>query len=764
MGKAKLVFFLLTTAVLMIAGLAPAGYAVDVTLGWDANSETDLAGYKIYYGAGQGGPYNGAGSTDGASPIIVPLSILTNPSGPQFTVHGLPADGTHYFVVTAYDTEGLESGYSNEVFTQPSPTPPPPTQNSAPVLSSLEVNGLNGSSTVQISNRSVDIRIVASDDTMVSQYLILDGKSDPSGESFLALPGGPKQNPIFTVSGFALNDADGNHTVYAWVKDDKGVVSAAATKTNVILERLPIIAGFPVINFTESSITVTYSEGSIRNATLASSYSFNNGLMLSGNGVDSSGTGKSFKLPLDPASLQRYLIYTMQIGSVVTDSSGNAVSPSSIRINDDDNDGMADDWENKWFGSITAKNGSLDSDGDGLSDSSEYGYARSNSAWGSNRWALSPLSKDSDGDGIPDKYEAMHGLNPVSASDRGLDFDNDGWTNYEEYAEGFLANDPNSHPQANIEAVEAIPLHSSGIPPDNSRIPNNTAVAVRLESTCGIDITSPESVLFSINDGEKTYTRNLKGMNATGQEIVRAVPLDMEGSAAHSLWVSYYRTKETDMPDRYSFGATVEVTVQAKDVKGNLMEPSFFSFRVEDELTSNQAKTTAPGVVVFENKPEVGKTTVTVESGPLGGAAVIYNSALLEEIGIEPEFGSIDEIPLSPGGGVPLNLQPPTVFPEPVTLLIPCPGYNDPNGLPVYYWDGQEWWLACDGAGNVTADGDGWMVPGSRVNHNKDRESQAYIEIQVYHFSAATVGANTGGITAQDNSGKGSCFISTLWN
>jgi len=458
MGKAKLVFFLLTTALLMIAGLAPAGYAVDVTLGWDANSETDLAGYKIYYGAGQGGPYNGAGSTDGASPIIVPLSILTNPIGPQFTVHGLPADGTHYFVVTAYDTEGLESGYSNEVFTQPSPTPPPPTQNSAPVLSSLEVNGLNGSSTVQISNRSVDIRIVASDDTMVSQYLILDGKSDPSGESFLALPGGPKQNPIFTVSGFALNDADGNHTVYAWVKDDKGVVSAAATKTNVILERLPIIAGFPVINFTESSITVTYSEGSIRNATLASSYSFNNGLMLSGNGVDSSGTGKSFKLPLDPASLQRYLIYTMQIGSVVTDSSGNAVSPSSIRINDDDNDGMADDWENKWFGSITAKNGSLDSDGDGLSDSSEYGYARSNSAWGSNRWALSPLSKDSDGDGIPDKYEVVYGLNPVSASDRGLDFDNDGWANYEEYAEGFLANDPNSHPQGSIEPVETIPL------------------------------------------------------------------------------------------------------------------------------------------------------------------------------------------------------------------------------------------------------------------------------------------------------------------
>ena len=121
---------------------------------------------------------------------------------------------------------------------------------------------------------------------------------------------------------------------------------------------------------------------------------------------------------------------------------GNAISPNSIRVNDDDNDGMADDWEKKWFGSITAKNGSLDSDGDGLSDSSEYSYARSNPSWGSSRWALSPLSQDSDGDGIPDKYEVMYGLNPVSASDRDLDFDHDGWTNSEEYAYGFLGERP----------------------------------------------------------------------------------------------------------------------------------------------------------------------------------------------------------------------------------------------------------------------------------------------------------------------------------
>jgi hypothetical protein len=123
------------------------------------------------------------------------------------------------------------------------------------------------------------------------------------------------------------------------------------------------------------------------------------------------------------------------------------------------------------------------------------------------------LSQDSDGDGIPDTYEATYGLNPVSPSDKDLDFDQDGWTNHEEYASGFLANDPNSHPQNAIEAVESIPLHSAGIAPDTTRIPNNTVVAVRLESTQGIDTTNPEAVLMTISDGERTYSRKMDERN-----------------------------------------------------------------------------------------------------------------------------------------------------------------------------------------------------------------------------------------------------------
>ena len=962
MGKKSAAFIALGLVLLLILSLHSLAFAMDVTLAWDVNSETDIAGYKIYYGTTQGGPYNGTGSSAGSSPIFVSLGNLTNPTSPEFTVREL-TDGTYYFVATAYNSGGLESGYSNEVSTTSTVNRPPvlnpigsrtideaqtltfaltatdpdgdslsysasnlptgasfnsttrtfswtpgygaagnysvqftvtdngtpPTSDSEmvtitvgnvnrPPASSLEVNGANGSTTVYTNdlNGQVDIRIVASDDSLVSEYLILDGNSNPNGGTFTGIPGGPRQNPIFTVTDFPLNNAEGNHTIYAWVKDDQGLISPIATKTNVILDQVaptvalsysvtnpynagdvvtitanftdsnpisgtpqisinyagtdsdisnasmtqvsnkqwryiftvpsgndgtasvtiaaadaagntvgsltgstfvvdnagPTVVGFPVINYTENSITITYSESNMQNATLASSYSLNNGLMLSGNAVDTSGTGKVFKLPLNPATLQRYLIYSLQIGSAVKDASGNAVSSSAIRINDDDNDGMADDWERKWFGNITAKDGTADSDGDGLLDSSEYNYARSNPGWGSNRWALSPLSQDSDSDGISDKYEISFGLNPVSSSDRDLDLDGDGWSNYEEYLYGFSANDPNSHPQASIDIVEVVPLNDAGIPPDTGRIPNKTAVSVRLESTNGIDISNSQAVSLSINDGEMTYTRNANDTNANGQVVVRLVPLETNGDVAYSLWVSYYRTNEIDITNVYPYGATVEVTVQAVDLKGFSLEPAFFSFRIESEEAARWAEEKAPVTVVSNDTPMVGKKTVTVQGGALDGASIIYDSSLAQELGFEPEFGPIEEVPQAPGVGVPLNLLPPTVFPNPVTLTIPCPGYKDVSNVSVYYYDGREWWLACDAAGNVTSEGVGWMVPGSRINHNEDQSSPAYVQIQVHHFSAAAAGeapeANTSVVNTRSVSGSGSgsggCFISTLWD
>jgi hypothetical protein len=84
--------------------------ADQVTLQWDANTESDLAGYIVYWDNDQAGePYTHT--------VTMTLSEDENPdlNVVEKTITGLISGTTYWFVVTAYDTENLESGYSNEV-------------------------------------------------------------------------------------------------------------------------------------------------------------------------------------------------------------------------------------------------------------------------------------------------------------------------------------------------------------------------------------------------------------------------------------------------------------------------------------------------------------------------------------------------------------------------------------------------------------------------------------------------------------------------
>lgn len=105
---------LLSLIMIAVGGIGTITHAGDVTLQCDANIESDLAGYKLYYG-NESGVYGDS--------IPFPLSELTDTSNPEFTTPVLPS-GTYYFALTAYDTEGLESGYSNEVVTNLRPGAP----------------------------------------------------------------------------------------------------------------------------------------------------------------------------------------------------------------------------------------------------------------------------------------------------------------------------------------------------------------------------------------------------------------------------------------------------------------------------------------------------------------------------------------------------------------------------------------------------------------------------------------------------------------
>jgi hypothetical protein len=70
-----------------------------IKVSWDANTEEDLSGYKIYYG-------NSSGVYDN---VIICKKT-------EYTFYGLSYDLNWFFVVTAYDKYSNESPYSIEVF------------------------------------------------------------------------------------------------------------------------------------------------------------------------------------------------------------------------------------------------------------------------------------------------------------------------------------------------------------------------------------------------------------------------------------------------------------------------------------------------------------------------------------------------------------------------------------------------------------------------------------------------------------------------
>ena len=73
-------------------------YAAQVTLEWDANSEPNISGYNVYHG-------------DASRDYDVTLDVGNWTS---VTIADLIDNETYYFAVTAYNSDGDESGYSSE--------------------------------------------------------------------------------------------------------------------------------------------------------------------------------------------------------------------------------------------------------------------------------------------------------------------------------------------------------------------------------------------------------------------------------------------------------------------------------------------------------------------------------------------------------------------------------------------------------------------------------------------------------------------------
>jgi len=708
-------------------------YAMNVTLQWDPNTEPNLAGYKIYYDTDSGAPYNPAvGDRATNNPDGPPIVLGSDTT--EITLAGLSDGKVYFFSITAFDDQGQESDYSNEVTTDNSPPG--------------KVTNLSSSPDRQTwsNDNTVTVSWTAADDGSLGSGV--DGYSILWNTNPTTVPDTSKDiGAVTTTTSAPL--ADGNsHWFHIRAVDVAGYWGEAEHWGPFYIQTgAPSILNYPTIDYGNNTIEITYSKTTMQNAMVQGNYRFNPSLNIVS---ITNPSGSTYRLTM--ASVPEHIIFTLTVNNI-TDVAGNAVTPSSVRINDNDNDQMADDWESRH--GVTNPGG--DPDSDGLSNLQEFN--------GGGTLSTDPNNPDTDGDQLPDGWEVGNGLDPLDATGangKGGDLDSDGWTNYEEYVGGSDPADPAEHPPAlqppDMQIKEVAPHHNAGIS-DQTRVPSNTSFYLRIEDADGIDITDSGSIRFTIDDGvNPVYQRDLS--NTT---VVRVTKLTGEDSTrVTALWVVYHRSAEVGLGD-YPFDANINIKLDAMDSTGSRMAQQSYDFKTETQTAHDLAALNSPDTdPVDPADPALGDPEhsydagIEVSSGDLKGAKVVYDTSEP----VQPAFGPTNEIPSAnvagvTGVGIPVNLQPPTLFTTPVKIFIPCPGYPDVSNLSVYFYTGTAWVVACDPDGTVLPGGEGWMVPGSRVNHNNGNPST--IEIKVYHFSAAQAGVLTDG----SSSALVGCFIST---
>lgn len=172
-------------------------FATSIQVTWNANTEADLSGYKLYYGTTTSGNY-----TSVIDVGKVTTYSITNPT----------TGVTYYVALTAYDTSGNESEKSNEVSVY---VPVPDT--TAPSIPTKP--------TAVVSKNSVVLKWVAVTDSDLAGYGIYDNGT-------LIATVGVMSSPTYTVTSLT----DGSHTFTLDSFDTTGNRSAKSSETTVTID------------------------------------------------------------------------------------------------------------------------------------------------------------------------------------------------------------------------------------------------------------------------------------------------------------------------------------------------------------------------------------------------------------------------------------------------------------------------------------------------------------------------------------------------
>lgn len=174
-----------------------------------------------------------------------------------------------------------------------------------------------------------------------------------------------------------------------------------------------------------------------------------------------------------------------------------------------------------------------------------------------------PANWDTDGDGMPDTWETQHGLNPNIATDRNDDFDNDGYTNLEEYlnelgafkaVQDIVWDGSTNNRYARIENWD-IAFQPSRL--DTAIISNATVVVdaigqhagiLRLTDNATLDITNGWlNVATRLENGAGCITHISTAGSLTASNVINAGTLRLTGTAGLNVSGTFTNTGTLDV-------------------------------------------------------------------------------------------------------------------------------------------------------------------------------------------------------------------------
>ena len=404
----------LMVCIILLVGPVPYAYSSTVTLTWDANSEPDISGYRLF-SRQEGENYD-----------------YSNPAweGPETTCTVQVTDGTDwYFVVRAVNTSGYESDNSNVVVYQPT------TQDT-------DGDGLFDADETSIYGTDPDIKDTDGDginDGIELNYWGANWDVDYDGDGLNNLLD-PDADNDEALDGLEIEDGfdPSDPTSHPQSGNNQQPLSDAGPDQLVDENVLVNLNGSNSTDPDDGIASYMWTQSGGTPVTLSDPAAVQPAFTAPDVGIH--GASLTFELTVtDNGGLQSTdtCIVTVNV-AVVQDSDGDGLSDSLENTTstnpydaDTDDDGILDGWEDANHDGTVDTNETdpcnTDTDGDGVQDGTELGYTLENIGLDTDMGIFqpdfdplsltNPLNSDTDGDNVIDGEEDLNHNGRVDAGE-----------------------------------------------------------------------------------------------------------------------------------------------------------------------------------------------------------------------------------------------------------------------------------------------------------------------------------------------------------